>query len=119
MADLLEPVELKRYLWGAAEYLRGNIDPSDYKQFIFPLLYFKRICDVYDEETDHAVSEFGEEGAEFPESHRFIIPKGSNWNDIRKVPKDVGMALQKAMREIETANAGQLDEIFGDAPWTN
>lgn len=119
MADILTPVELERYLWGAAEYLRGNIDPSDYKQFIFPLLYFKRICDVYDEETDHAVREFGEEGTEFPESHRFVIPKGSSWNDIRKVSKNVGRALQKAMREIETANVGQLDEIFGDAPWTN
>ena len=108
MSDILALAELERYLWGAAEYLRGNIDPSDYKQFIFPLLYFKRICDVYDEETDHAVKEFGEDGAAFPESHRFVIPKGAHWNDVRKVPKDVGIALQKAMREIETANAGQL-----------
>jgi type I restriction enzyme M protein len=119
MADIIASAALERYLWGAAEYLRGNIDPSDYKQFIFPLLYFKRICDVYDEETDHAVREFGEEGALFPESHRFIIPKGSGWNDVRNVTKDVGIALQKAMRDIETANSGQLDEIFGDAPWTN
>ncbi len=119
MTDTLSQGELERYLWGAAEYLRGSIDPSDYKQFIFPLLYFKRICDVYDEETAQAIKEFGEEGASFPESHRFVIPKGAHWNDVRKIPNDLGIALQKAMREIETANTGQLDEIFGDASWTN
>jgi len=119
MADVLTLAALEKYLWDTADYLRGNIDPSDYKQFIFPLLYFKRICDVYDEETAQAVNEFGEGGASFPESHRFVIPKGAHWNEVRKVPSNVGMALQKAMRDIETANAGQLDEIFGDASWTN
>lgn len=119
MVDMLTLAALEKYLWDTADYLRGNIDPSDYKQFIFPLLYFKRICDVYDEETAQAVKEFGKTGTAFPESHRFIIPKGAHWNDVRKVPTNVGLALQKAMRDIETANAGQLDEIFGDAPWTN
>src|SRR5271157_3332957 len=119
MADIISQGELERYLWGAAEYLRGNIDPSDYKQFIFPLLYYKRISDVHDEETTQAIAEFGEEGASFPESHRFVIPKGSHWNDVRNAPKDIGIALQKAMHDIETANSGQLDEIFGDASWTN
>ena len=41
--------ELKSYLWGAATFLRGYIDAGDYKQFIFPLLFYKRLCDVYDE----------------------------------------------------------------------
>ncbi|MBF0554220.1 MAG: SAM-dependent DNA methyltransferase [Nitrospirae bacterium] len=119
MTDTISQNEFERYLWGAAEYLRGNIDPSDYKQFIFPLLYFKRICDVYDEETILAVKEFGEDGASFPESHRFVIPKSAHWNDVRNVPKDIGVAIQRAMHEIEAANADQLDEIFGDAQWTN
>ncbi|MFH0966244.1 MAG: class I SAM-dependent DNA methyltransferase [Methanobacteriota archaeon] len=119
MAEVLASAELERYLWGAAEYLRGTIDPSDYKQFIFPLLYFKRICDVFDEETALVVSEFGEEGAFFPESHRFLVPEGAHWNTVRSVTKDVGKAIKKAMREIEHANSGQLAEIFGDAPWTN
>jgi len=119
MTGALSQAELEQYLWGAAEYLRGHIYASDYKQFIFPLLYFKRICDVYDEETAQAIKEFGEEGASYPETHRFVVPKGAHWNDVRKVPTDVGLTIQRAMREIETANAGQLDEIFGDAPWTN
>ena len=42
--------ELEKYLWGAATALRGTIDAGDYKQYIFPLLFFKRISDVYDEE---------------------------------------------------------------------
>ncbi len=43
--------QLESYLWSAAVLLRGTIDAGDYKQFIFPLLFFKRLCDVYDEET--------------------------------------------------------------------
>ena len=48
--------ELEKYLWGAATTLRGAIDAGDYKQFIFPLLFFKRICDVYDEEFEIALA---------------------------------------------------------------
>ncbi len=44
--------QLEKYLWGAATQLRGTIDAGDYKQYIFPLLFFKRICDVYDEEFE-------------------------------------------------------------------
>lgn len=46
---------LEKYLWGAATLLRGLIDAGDYKQYIFPLLFFKRICDVYDEEYEIAL----------------------------------------------------------------
>jgi type I restriction enzyme M protein len=107
-------------LWGAAVLLRGYIDASDYKQFIFPLLFFKRICDVYDEEYAVALREYGDEhSASFPENHRFNIPKGAHWREVRSVVDDVGMAIQKGMREIERSNPDTLSEIFGDAPWTN
>ncbi len=49
--------QLEKYLWGAATALRGTIDAGDYKQYIFPLLFFKRICDVYDEEFERALEE--------------------------------------------------------------
>ena len=49
-----ETKRIRNYLWGAATMLRGKIDAGDYKQFIFPLLFFKRICDVYDEEFQFA-----------------------------------------------------------------
>jgi type I restriction enzyme M protein len=117
---ILSQQELEKYLWGAAVLLRGYIDASDYKQFIFPLLFFKRICDVYDEEYEQALKEYGDEqSASFPENHRFQIPKGAHWRDIRAITENVGIAIQRAMREIERANPDTLTEIFGDAPWTN
>ena len=113
--------ELESYLWGAAVLLRGLIDAGDYKQFIFPLLFYKRISDVWDEEYEAALSD--SEGdlsyAQFSENHRFQIPEGAHWKDVRQIPKNVGVALQKAMRAIETANPEMLDGIFGDAAWTN
>ena len=113
--------QLESYLWGAATLLRGTIDAGEYKQFIFPLLFYKRLCDVYDEETVKALKESGgdEQFAQFPENHRFQIPSESQWREIRKVNRDVGSALQKAMRNIETANPDKLFGIFGDSQWTN
>ncbi|MEN6341114.1 MAG: class I SAM-dependent DNA methyltransferase [Methanospirillum sp.] len=113
--------QLESYLWGAAVLLRGTIDAGDYKQFIFPLLFYKRLCDVHDEETATALAESGGDTyfAAFPENHRFQIPPEAHWGAIRGVAKDVGSALQAALRAIETANPEQLYGIFGDAQWTN
>ena len=113
--------ELESYLWGAAVLLRGLIDAGDYKQFIFPLLFYKRVSDVWDEEYQAALanSKGDLSYAQFAENHRFQIPAGAHWNDVRQAPKNVGAAIQKAMRAIETANPDLLDGIFGDAPWTN
>ena len=113
--------ELEKYLWGAATQLRGTIDAGDYKQYIFPLLFFKRICDVYDEEFENALTESdGDiEYAAFAEHHHFVVPKGSHWNDVRETTVNVGVALQDAMRNIEKSNPDTLYGIFGDASWTN
>lgn len=113
--------ELESYLWGAATLLRGVIDAGDYKQYIFPLLFYKRICDVYDEEFEKAFKESGKDlaFAEFSENHRFLIPKGAHWKDVRQSTTKVGVALQKSMQEIERANPQVLSGIFGDASWTN
>lgn len=113
--------QLEKYLWGAATTLRGTIDAGDYKQYIFPFLFYKRICDVYDEEFENALKESdGDlEYAGFEENHRFQIPKGAHWNEVRETTTNVGMAIQKAMREIEKANPDTLYGIFGDASWTN
>ncbi len=113
--------ELESYLWGAAVLLRGLIDAGDYKQFIFPLLFYKRVSDVWEEEYQAALANSNGDlsYAQFAENHRFQIPQGAHWNDVRQAPKNVGAAIQKAMRAIETANPDLLDGIFGDAPWTN
>ena len=113
--------QLESYLWGAAVLLRGTIDAGDYKQFIFPLLFYKRLCDVYDEETQTALAESGGDAdfAAFPENHRFQVPEEAHWRAVRQVATNVGPALQSAMRAIETANPDKLYGIFGDAQWTN
>lgn len=113
--------QLEKYLWGAATLLRGTIDAGDYKQYIFPLLFFKRICDVYDEEFEHALKESdGDmEYAAFAEHHHFQVPENAHWNKVRETTTNVGMALQEAMRDIEKANPDTLYGIFGDASWTN
>ena len=113
--------ELEQYLWGAAVLLRGDVDPGEYKNIIFPLMFFKRISDVYDEEFEEALKESdGDlEYAQFAENHRFIVPDGSHWKDVREITTDVGKAIQNAMREIEKANPDKLEGIFGDGNWTN
>jgi type I restriction enzyme M protein len=112
--------ELEAYLWGAATLLRGTIDAGEYKSFIFPLLFLKRLSDVYDEEYDAALreSEGDASYAALPELHRFQIPDGCHWTDLRRTASDVGRAITRATREIERANP-RLDGVFGDAPWTN
>lgn len=113
--------QLEKYLWGAATALRGTIDAGDYKQYIFALLFFKRICDVYDEEFQNALAESdGDlEYAAFAENHHFIVPEEAHWTKVRETTTNVGMAIQEAMRAIEKANPDTLYGIFGDASWTN
>lgn len=121
MSKRITQNELESYLWGAAVLLRGLIDAGDYKQFIFPLVFLKRLSDVYDEEHAAALKEYGgdEELADLPENHRFAIPDGSHWDDIRKVTKNVGAAILKAMQAIATANPDTLPGVFGDGGWGN
>lgn len=113
--------QLESHLWEAANILRGPVDAADFKTYVFPLLFFKRISDVHDEEHQAALEEFGgdEEAALFPENYGFQVPDGCHWQDVRKVAKNVGQALQAALRGIEQANPHTLYGIFGDAQWTN
>lgn len=113
--------ELQSYLWKSAVLLRTNIDAGAYKQYIFPLLFFKRICDVYDEECAKIIKEYGDDTdvLEFPENHNFIVPKGSHWKDVRETTHDVGAAIVKAFRAIEKTNSEKLTGVFGDGAWTN
>lgn len=113
--------ELEQYLARAADLLRGSIDQADFKAYIFPLMFFKRISDVYSEEFEQALEESGgdHEYATFAENHRFAIPDGNLWSDAREKTENIGSALQTAFREIEKANPETLYGIFGNANWTN
>lgn len=113
--------ELESYLWGAAVLLRGLIDAGDYKQFIFPLIFLKRLSDVYDEEHQRALadSDGDEVYATFAHHHRFAIPDGAHWSDIRKTTVNVGPSILRGMQAIEAANPDTLAGVFGDGDWGN
>ncbi len=116
---LINLKDLEAHLWHAAHIITGPIDASDYKTYIFPILFFKRICDVYDEEFADAMNKVGDEdmarGAMF---HRIQIPDGCHWHDVFAETKNIGQVLKDAFRGIELANPN-LHGIFGDASWTN
>lgn len=114
--------ELEAYLGKSANILYGVISPEHYKEYIIPLLFFKRISDMYDEETQKALDISGgdEEFAAFPENHSFQIPEGAHWIDVRSKTADVGAAINSALRAIEKANTEKLAGVFGaEARWTD
>jgi type I restriction enzyme M protein len=113
--------QLEQYLSKAAWILKGPVDASDFKVYIFPLLFFKRISDVYDEEFQLALeeSEGDEDYASLPEFHRFIIPEECHWTEVRETTSNVGLSIEQALRGIEQANQEYLYGIFGDAQWSN
>lgn len=122
--------ELKSFLWGAATRLRGQIDAAGYKEYIFPLLFFKRISDVYDEQYDGFLHDGGAEYANMQAAELAIrIPEGAHWRDVRQITENVGQRLVEAFIAIEQANpgveedgriVGGLDGIFGPKDgWTN
>ncbi len=111
--------QLEDLLWGAAVLLRGQIEASDYKQYIFPLLFYKRMNDVYQEEYTKALALYEDDQiAKKPEQHRFIIPDNACWNVVQSTTKDVGKVLKGALGAVETSNP-RLYGVFGDAVWTN
>lgn len=122
--------EMKTFLWGAATRLRGQIDAAGYKEYIFPLLFFKRISDVYDEQYKGFLMEGGAEYAGMQVEELAIkIPQGAHWDDVREVTENVGQKLVEAFIAIEQANpgleidgrvVGGLEGIFGPKDgWTN
>jgi len=118
---MISQAQLESYLWGAATLLRGHIDAGDYKQYIFPLLFYKRLSDVYDEELAEALEISGgdQKYAHLPEQHRFQIPENAHWKVIRTKVENIGKAILDALRDIEKANPDTLSGVFGDAQWTN
>lgn len=113
--------DLEKYLFGCADILRNYVEASSYRDYIFPLLFFKRISDVYDEEIENEKKQYGDSWTDFHEEdlHDFSIPDGCHWNDLRAVTENVGSAIRKAFQQIESSNPDKLGGVFGNANWSN
>ena len=116
--------ELHSFLYGACTILYGAVLPSKYKTYVLPIMFLKRVCDCYDEEIEDAKKKYGAGWVEFDEDeiHRFMIPTGCHWNDIRNCPENVGSAILNSMQGIEAANPDTLAGLFtgfDEAEWTN
>lgn len=108
--------QLEARLWDAANSLRGPVDAADFKAFVFPLLFYKWVSDTWDMEHAEAVADFGEDVAPEDEAeyHRFLIPRGCHWSDLRSTTSNVGVKLQRILDRVQQANPEKLAGIFGD-----
>lgn len=120
--DHLTQRELEQALWGAANALRGPVDPGDFKAYVFPVFFYKWISDVYDYNHAQALDDLGDEWSQAQEDEdyqTFLIPDGAHWDDTFEVTKNTGAALNKALVAIQEANPGKLAGVFGDVNWSN
>ncbi|MHB8835105.1 MAG: type I restriction-modification system subunit M [Candidatus Methylomirabilia bacterium] len=112
--------QLEAHLWGAANILRGKTAGQDYKNYILSLMFYKRLCDQWENEADDAIAEQERlQGRPFTEKqkavfrargeHRFKIPDGSRWSDVLALSENIGEKLTAAMRAVSNAN----DELRG------
>ena len=105
-ADILNVAQLEQYLWSAADILRGSIDSSDYKTYIFGLLFLKRLSDRFEEETEKLIAEGVPEGVAWsdPDEHEFFVPDRARWSTIQKRATNTGETLNKACAALEEQN---------------
>lgn len=114
--------ELESRLLAAANSLRGPVDPADFKQYVFPLLFLKRLSDAWDAEQAEAEGDYAPApvpAAALKDYHRFDIPEGCHWDDLRKTTENVGYALQTILDRVQEANPSTLAGIFGEVAWAN
>ena len=120
MGSRLTLQQLEQFLWKSADILRGKIDSSDYKKYIFGLLFYKRISDVWDEEYKKIMDEYKDEAlAEADYNHRFQVPKDCKWTVIAETSENIGQKLNDIFDKITNVNSPKLDKIFDDLDFAN
>ena len=104
--DTLSVAQLEQYLWSAADILRGSIDSSDYKTYIFGLLFLKRLSDRFEEEAEKLVADgmSNEVAWNDPDEHQFFVPDRARWDAIQNTATNIGEALNKACAALEEQN---------------
>ena len=113
--------ELQSKLWQAADVLRGQINSADYKNYIFSMLFLKRLSDRFDEEVAIAVAAGVPRAAAVadPDEHQLAVPESAHWSQIAKATMNLGEALNIASHEIEDANAGRIDGVLTGTNWND
>src|SRR3989344_3600533 len=120
MGSQLTLPQLEQFLWRSADILRGKIDSSDYKKYIFGLLFFKRISDVWDEEYTKVMTEYNDETIACADyNHRFQVPKECRWSVVEERAENIGKKLNEIFDKLANANSPKLDKIFADLDFAN
>lgn len=120
MGSKLTLPQLESFLWKSADILRGKIDSSDYKKYIFGLLFYKRMSDVWDEEFNAVMKEYNDEDiARADYNHRFQVPKDCRWEKITQQAESIGQKLNDIFEKLANANSPKLDKIFEDLDFAN
>ena len=121
--ETLELDTLQNHLWQAADILRGNIDSSEYKTYIFGLLFLKRINDRFEEETEEVAAEHGideELARDDPDLHEeFWVPERARWGFITEQESDIGAALNKALNAVEDENDAISNRVLSSIDFNN
>ena len=117
----LSKTELESKLWQAADILRGQIDAADYKNYIFSLLFLKRLSDRFDEEVENAVASGvpRETALRDPDEHEFFVPPLARWDALMESSMNAGEALNIAGSEVENANTPRLDGVLAGTNWND